>query len=196
MHESALARAALPTAIRCLGKSLRPYSLGHELWLIRENCSVLRGSVLGLPAAVLICSRAWSQLLSVNSERWLGLDLRLWGWRTRRMDSGAELARFLEYRNAGLLEFEHSEIMDPDRGEIRMPGTPFILRLQQWLMGEPCRLSEAQAWDYPVGLAKMRWQAHGESEGCFQIKNAGEAEFDDYIAEEMDRIKINGEGKP
>jgi hypothetical protein len=111
--------------------------------------------------------------------------MALWRWRIKRMDAAAELARFLSYRNSGLLEFSHSEIIDPDKTESRMPGTPFILRLQQWLMGEPCRLTESQAWDYPVGLAKMRWQAHGESEGCFQIKNASEAEFDAYIAEEM-----------
>lgn len=182
MHEAALAQAALPAPVRCLGKQLLPYSLGHELWLARENCSVLRGSIEGLPTAVLICSSRWSELSVLHSQRWLGLDMRLWKLRTRRMDVAAELKKFIQYRNDGLLEFPVSEIIDTERTASRMPGAPFILRLQQWLMNDPCRLSEADAWDYPAGLAKMRWATHWESEGGFKIKNAAESEFDDVIA--------------
>ena len=44
------------------------------------------------------------------------------------------------------------------------------------------RLSESAAWDYPAGLAKMRWATHCESEGCFDVKNANEAAFDEHVA--------------
>lgn len=183
MHEAALAQAALPAPVRCLGKSLRPYSIGHELWLLRESNSTMRGSIDGLPAAVLICSHTWSELKSLDTHRWMKLDLALWRWRMRRVkyDLKSELAKFLAYRDSGLLEFPVSDIIDTDRAPSRMPGAPFILRLQQWLMGAPCRLSESAAWDYPVGLAKMRWATYWESEGCFKVLNANEAEFDEFI---------------
>jgi hypothetical protein len=95
-----------------------------------------------------------------------------------------ELEKFLAYRNEGLLEFRLSEIPKADSGgPARMSGTPFILRLQQWLMDQ-FRLSEAEAWDYPVGLAKMRWAAHWESQGGMEVYNAHEAEFDQFVAEQ------------
>jgi hypothetical protein len=186
MHESALARAALPAPTRCLGRELLPYSLGHELWLIRENNPVLRGGLEGLPGAVFICSRTWTELLEVRSHRWLALDMALWRWRIRARLStfDAQLSIFLAYRNEGLLEFPISTIVRPDRGPSqRLPGTPFILRLQQWLM-ETLGKSEAQAWDYPVGLAKMRWAAHWEAQGGVDVYNAHDAEFDAYVAEQ------------
>jgi hypothetical protein len=44
------------------------------------------------------------------------------------------------------------------------------------------RLSEAAAWDYPVGMAKMRWAAHWEAEGGLDVYNAHESEADAHIA--------------
>jgi|SRR5436190_11042607 len=180
MHEAALSRAALPAPTVCLGMLLHPYSLGHELWLIRESNSVLRGTIDGLPAAVLICCQSWDQLRTMRSDHLLGLKLWLWKRRIQKLDPVKELAAFNAYRAEGLLEFPISEIARADRSNARMPGCPFILRLQQWLMRE-FRLSESEAWDYPVGLAKMRWAAHWEQEGGLDIYNAHEAESDRQI---------------
>jgi hypothetical protein len=216
MHESALARAALPAPTICLGMLLRPYSLGHELWLIRENCAILRGSPDGLATAVLICCQSWTQLQTMRSDWLLGLKLWLWRRRIKRASTDVgfqqkatkktkaerpafsslpslpsvksylhrETQTFLEYRNAGLLEFPASEIIDPDSSASRSLGAPFVLRLQQWLMTH-FHLTEAQAWDYPAGLAKMRWATHWESEGAFKIKNASESEFDQFISQSI-----------
>jgi len=182
MHESALARAALPAPTVCLGMPLRPYSLGHELWLIRESNSVLRGSLDGLSTAVLICSQSWDKLGERRRfDPFLSLRFWLWNRAIRRMDGDQELKTFLAYRAGGLLEFPISEVARADRGTSRLPGCPFILRLQQWLMTH-FRLSESAAWDYPVGLAKMRWAAHWEQEGGLDIYNAHEAESDSQIA--------------
>lgn len=183
MHESALSRAALPAPTVCLGMLLHPYSLGHELWLIRESNATLRGSIDGLPGAVLICSQTWDELKAMRSDHLLGLKLKLWNWRTRRakLNLADELTKFLEYRTEGLLEFPISQVARADRGNARMPGTPFILRLQQWLM-LTLRLTEAQAWDYPVGLSKLRWAAHWEQEGGLDVYNAHEAEADEHVA--------------
>ncbi len=164
---------------------------------MRENNSTLRGSVEGLAVAVLICSRSWNELLTIDSQRWLGLDMKLWQWRLSRAryDRETELAKFLDYRDRGLLEFPISDLIRADLGttSTRHPGSPFILRLQQWLMTE-FRLTEAQAWDYPVGLAKMRWACHWEQEGGLNIQNAAESEFDIKIAEHLAKSKLQ-EGK-
>jgi hypothetical protein len=117
----------------------------------------------------------------MRSDHLLGLKLWLWGRRTRKMSIAGELEKFLAYRADGLLEFPISQVARSDRGNARLPGTPFILRLQQWLMSH-FDLSEAAAWDYPVGLAKMRWAAHWEQEGGLDVYNAHEAEADASIA--------------
>lgn len=59
-----------------------------------------------------------------------------------------------------------------------------MLSLQQWLM-LTLRLTEAEAWDYPVGLAKMRWATYWEREGGLEICNEQEAEFDAAVARKM-----------
>lgn len=161
---------------------LHPYSLGHELWLIRESNSVLRGTLEGLPAAVLICCQTWEQLHSMRGDHLLSLKLWLWKRRTRKLDPSAELKKFLAYRDEGLLEFQISQMTRPDRGPSpRLPGAPFVLRLQQWLMTH-LRKTEAKAWDYPAGLAKMRWAAHWEQEGGLDIYNANEEQEDAFIS--------------
>jgi len=189
MHEPALSRAALPAPVVCLGMLLRPYSLGHELWLIRESNAALRGSIDGLPAAVLICSQTWGELRRMRSDHFLGPKLSIWKWRARlqlwnnwrlHFDMPRELATFLAYRAEGLLELPISQVSRSDRAMPRLPGCPFILRLQQWLMTH-FHLSEDEAWDYKVGLAKMRWAAHWEQEGGLDIYNAHEAESDAQI---------------
>jgi hypothetical protein len=183
---------------------LRPYSLGHELWLVREHNSVLRGSSDGLPAAVLICCQTWTELKRMRSDPLLRFKLWLWHRRVALLtktfcppntpNTGnsffkTELAKFIDYRNEGLLEFRLSEIPKADSGSpARLPGTPFVLRLQQWLMHH-FQLKEAAAWDYPAGLAKMRWATHWESQGGMEIYNAHEAEFDQFIAEQRAKKK-------
>lgn len=76
-----------------------------------------------------------------------------------------------------------------------MPGAPFLLRLYQFLVTH-LGVSEAAAWDYPYGFAKMQWQTYWESEGGLDLYNAHEAEFDAYVAQQeaLETAKIK-EGK-
>jgi len=202
MHEPALARAAMPAPTVCLGMLLRPYSLGHELWLLRENCAALRGAAEGLSTAVLICCQSWDQLATMRGDRLLSLKLWLWRRRARKLDATVELAKFLSYRNAGFDEFPLSQVIRPTGSDARrLPGAPFILRLQQWLM-QDLGLGESAAWDYPVGLAKMRWATHWEEQGGLNVQNAHEAEQDAHVAyweanggPEAMRALANGKGK-
>src|SRR5688572_32977901 len=100
MHELFLARAALPAPTVCLGMLLRPYSLAHELWLIREHNALVGVQPSGcpdtlkrelqrelqqaLPAAVLICSQTWAQLRTMRGDHLLGLKLWIWNRRTKQ----------------------------------------------------------------------------------------------------------------
>src|SRR5437660_1560903 len=91
MHEAALSRAALPAPTTVLGLRLRPFSLGHLLWLTRE--CVIESLANDLPAAVLICSQTWKELRANSCNSCLPdplLSLKMWLW--RRAMLGAEKA--------------------------------------------------------------------------------------------------------
>jgi hypothetical protein len=186
MHEAAFSQAALPAPARVLGLNLKPYSLGHELWLTREqnplslsfngqNAAVL---VSGLPAASLICSQNFAQIHAMNGDFWIGLKLKLWSCRLKKLNLATELAAFLEYRTRGTLAFPD----EPASGEKgRAFGAPLLLCLFEFVRRNTS--TDAEAWDYPYGLAQMRYAAWLESEGRFKIKNAHETEHDRAFAE-------------
>ena len=169
-----------------LGLNLRPYSLGHELWLIREQnpLSVAFGAegiqalINGLPAAALFCSQSFDQIGGMNRDWFIGFKLWLWKLRLRKFKLGVELASFIEYRNRGTL-------MLPDEPDTTKQGRPFgapvLLSLFQFIRRET--RTDAEAWDYPYGLAQMRYAAWLESEGQMKIKNAYEMEHDRSFAE-------------
>jgi hypothetical protein len=201
MHEAALAQAALPARTIILGTLLRPYSLGHELFLIRENNPIIAGATITyeeLEQAVLICCQTWREYGEENF--WGGLKFRLWKWRTwhwRRLlrnQISAETEKFHNYRAAGSLEFPSSQIYQPGRAPGRLPGAPFLLRVHQFLIAE-LELSHEEAWDYNFGLAKMQWHAFWEKEDACDIENAHEVELKRYRDEEDAKIIASEKAK-
>lgn len=187
MHEPLLAQAALPAPAVVLGMLLRPYSLGHDLHLIREGNPLSAGSPFAsqdhLVQAVFICCHSWDEMRRAPHDPFIGPKLWLWRRRARKLDFKAELQNFIDYQRDGSLEFKLSDIAHTDRKTPRAPGAPFLLRLHAFLMTH-LRLTESQAWDYPYGLATMRWECHWEQEGGLDIYNAHDAEFDAYVAEQ------------
>jgi hypothetical protein len=181
MHEAAYSQAALPAPARVLGLNLKPFSLGHELFLIREQnpLSVALGNnnvgalVAALPAAALFCSQSFEEIHAMNSDRWIGLKMKLWNRRLKRFNFGKELAIFLEYRSRGTMQFP-SEAPTNEKG--RPFGAPLLLSLHQFIRRGT--RTDAEAWNYPYGLAMMHYGAWLESEGRLKIKNAYEAEHD------------------
>lgn len=182
MHDAAYSQAALPAPARVLGLNLRPYSLGHELWLIREQnpLAVQSGEtvasklVAALPAAVLFCSQTFEQISAMNRDRFISLKLWLWNLRLRRHDGLSELASFLEYRTRGSLAFP-DEPAD-GRQSSRPLGAPFLLSLYNYLRAAGD--TDSGAWNHPYGLAQMRYAAWLETEGHLKIKNAFDIEHD------------------
>jgi hypothetical protein len=165
---------------------LRPYSLGHELWLSKLGNPLWFSDYANpreLYEAVLICSQTWRQIDQMPWEPLIRLKLWIWKRRSRKMNFKTELLKFSAYRDSGQVEFPLSEVTEPTRGQSRLPGCPFLLRLQQWLMLN-LRLSEAESWDYPYGMAKCRWACHWEQEEGLRIYNAHDAEFDRFVEDQ------------
>lgn len=181
MHESILSKAAWPNPAVVLGLLLKPYSLGHELRLTRLGNPLVSGDLCDpreLSEAVLICHQGWAETVDLPFDPLLRIKMALWLRRAKRTAFHEELAKFIQYRNESSAEFPPSGITKPGRmSEPRIAGCPFLLRLQQFLMLQ-FRLTEAEAWDYPLGLAKLRWGCYWEETGDWSIYNEAEAQFD------------------
>jgi hypothetical protein len=187
MHEPLLALAALPAPAAICGIPLHPYSLGHELYLTREQSPfVFGGTVLpeDLFDATWICSSTFNELRAAPHRFSYIPKLWLTRRRFRRCNHELEIEAFRNYRDSGSLELPLSDIANPDAGPApRPPGAPFILRLHHFMVTH-YRLSIDQAWDFPCGEAKMRWAAHWEQEGGLSIKNYHDEDFDRFVMEQ------------
>lgn len=198
MHEPLLARAALPAPVVCAGMLLREYSIGHELLLICNGSTFWTANAPGLSdlvAAVLVCSQSWLENQRMHCDPLLRFKMWLWRRRIRGLNLPAEIEKFTTYRAEGSLELPVQEILRSGRSEPpRMPGAPFLLRLQQWLM-LTFRLSDSAAWDYPLGLAVMRWETFWEQERGLDVYNALDAQADQYAAEQ-DALALQAKEMP
>lgn len=187
MHEAALAEAALPAPTIILGLTMRQYSLGHELWLIRQGNPLIVGDTVApehVREAALICCHSWLGVMAMNKDWLIRLKLKIWRWRIRKVNSMEAAAAFQKYRKLGALEFPISDTIKPSSGSpSRQPGSPFLIRLMQFLVLK-MRKSEVEAWDYPLGLAKMQYAAYWESEGALDVYNDHDASFDKFMEEQ------------
>jgi len=183
MHEAALSSAALPAPTLVLGLLLEPYSLGHELFLIRENNPILTGERLptmpDLAGAALICCQGYEANRRMYRDRLLPLKLWLWRLRNRRAQFLPELACFRGYMAAGRQEMPLSPMVKK-QGDGRAPGAPFLLRIHQFLTTK-LGLTQEAAWDFPYGFAVMQWEAFYESEGGLNIQNGPETSHLEYV---------------
>jgi hypothetical protein len=172
MHEAALAAAALPAPTRILGMTMRPYSLGHELFLIRENNPLLSGGKANvtradLAQAVLICASSFQECRQIPFRITPTIGIILWRRRTRKMPLGPNVEAFRNYREDGTREFPAGRQVNSDSGG-KVAGAPFLLRLYQFLIIE-LAIPYNEAWDYPLGMAQMQFATYWEEKGCFSI---------------------------
>lgn len=203
MHEAALSRAAIPTPAVALEMLLRPLSLWHMVSLIRGGLIEPIGSgqisAIQLTECVLICCRTHQESVDIKPD--ILAPLKMWAWKKRvaRAARGhaklklpgtyieTQSARFADYMREGSIELPISSIPRTDSGSrSRLSGCPFVLILQQWLM-VTFGMTESQAWDYPLALAKMRWACHWEQAGALDI--AGELDVAMDAAIERDEAE-------
>lgn len=195
MHEALLAEAALPAPATILGLAMQPYSLGHELWLIRQGSPfVLGGEVTKakLYEAVLICSETWEGARRMNRDWLMPAKLMLWRWRTRNELVPLASQDFQYYRERGCLCVP---INPPKPGQVtvRPPGSPFLVRLKNFLV-EHNRLTQAQAWDYPLGLAMIERAAYFEEKECLEVENELDVRTREFAEANDARLKVFMDG--
>ena len=177
MHEAALARAALPAPCQVLGLPLRPYSLGHELYLLREGIGAehptsntqhrtSKNAQEELIKAVALCSESWASAAGLQTDWLLGLKMWIWKRRLRRVvDWEAERQAFENYREAGSLEFPLSNLPRQHAGPApRPPGCPFLLRLHQFLVTK-LRLRKRRRGITRWGWPRCNGQRSGRKRG-------------------------------
>ena len=192
MHEQPLGRAAAPAPAIVLGMLLDPYSIGHELLLYRQGNPLAdqpKGSRDDLWKAVLICCQSWRENNGMVFDPLLKFKLWSMGFRKRfspslrRITFEQELKTFIQYRDAGSLEFPLSEVARPDRGPApRVPGCPFTLRMWAFVHDHWTDVDAkdwGNPWDYPLGFAKMRWACHWETEQGLEVQNHYDAQHDE-----------------
>ncbi len=172
MHEAILAEAALPAPAKIFGLQMQPYSLGHELWLIRQNSPFVFGGEASrdkIAEAALICSETWDGARAMNHDWLLPAKLALWRFRIRNEIAAIAAEDFRRYRERGSLCVP---INPPAPGQVttRRPGSPFLIRLQMFLV-EQCRLTDSEAWDHPLGLAMIKRAAWLEEKESLEVEN-------------------------
>lgn len=201
MHDAAFARAVLPAPATILGLPLRPYSIGHELHLLRENSPLLQldsplptlqsalptlpDPRVALSYAALVCCNTWRENQRLNHDWFIRPKLALWRLRLRlgRVDFTRETLAWLAYRDAGSLEFPLSHVSRPDRKPSRPPGAPFPLRILQFVILH-LGIREPDAYDYPYGLAKMHWATYWETQDGLEIHNEHDEAHERFVAEQ------------
>lgn len=196
MHEAAFSEAAKPSQWEVLKLPMFRYSIGHEIELHRVKSPFVIGGPLTrekLIEAVLICHHSQAQL--DKPDRLFRFKCKVWGWRIRKENIQLAIADFQNYRAAGSSEPPTDEMPCQGQPE-RPPGAPFVLRLLQFVMFKMGK-SEAEAADYPLGLAKWHYAAYYEGEKGIKIKNAHDYEFERFCAEQdaKEAERLAKEGK-
>jgi hypothetical protein len=169
-------QAAHPSPAVCLGLTLRPYSLGHEILLNREHSAfVLTGasasgtSLFGeLALACLICSQPYAQACRFLASRWQpAIFRRLWKIRfaLHAPDLARELKGFRDYRDAAAWFPEENRPMTG-----RTLASPWPFRMMSFLITE-AGFQEEQALDYPLSKATVLYSAWAEYHGKIQLTN-------------------------
>ena len=203
MHENLLASAVVPDRTTVLGRRLMPYSIGCEMQLHKLNSPFLLLSsrdfeqlplakrCLALLQAVSVCAEA-APRHPRRWEWWLrGCPVRLWPFKKvillgNGVDFELETSVFRTYLAAGRLEFP-AELPTGEDLPVRYIGAPEALRLYKFLCKhiprEEIAIYGQSAWDFPLGLARMIYQTHAESEGNLEIYNIKTKIAEDYHAQ-------------
>lgn len=200
MHEFSVADAFRPNPTSVLGLPLEPYSIGHELILLRRRNAFLTLSeaefslldfwqqLHAIREAVWLCSDSYGARERFERPSWFMLGMR-WNERKRRMwvccqkellpeDYALAVADFRNY----LVEAHPRipspgkfaiEVLYPDDAESRgrSYGQPMVLSLYHFVIGLPAKERPKCAWDFPYAKAMWLYFSKLESGGAFRIEN-------------------------
>ena len=183
MHELTFADAAIPAPAVVLGLPLAPYSLRHELLLLRHRSPFLCLSLEEFntqprPQQVFAITFA-AQLCAARAPGWF--------WRFRRHDYTLAVAEFRNYLAEGrklLPALSSADEHDKEAYEIanngekmtagRPLGSPLLAQLLHFCIAE-MRLTYEEALDSPFAHVGNLYFANLESKGSLYVENHAEA---------------------
>lgn len=164
-----------------------PYSLGHELILLQQRNPLMYSGFeslhpefqkVAIKRAVSVCARNWIQ--NQKSDPFFNL----WSWRVRNYNFALSIADWNNYRAAGSAS-PPTESVEYENGS-RSLGAPLSAAMIQFLI-QNMGLTEARAYDYPIGLCKFHYYTNAEREGGIKIINAAELSFEEYCRKEDEK---------
>jgi hypothetical protein len=178
------ARAVWPDPVKILGRTLRPYCIGHALLLHRVgNSFVSEGTTRAegqdisgigdLLEALWVCSRPWQEAvagLRKRRTRWL---LRFWDWQLRKPSAAMAVVS----AEVQLRRYFADAWRPPDRWDkghdVSKTGAPILASLKVILMGV-FHVSEEKALSWTVSAALWDTAAWNEFEGSVQLVSDSE----------------------
>jgi hypothetical protein len=201
MHEYIFTDAAIPTPVECLNVPLAPYSVRHELILLRHRSPFLCQSEAEFNALT-HPEQVFAIMLAVQTcaakRIWFP-----WLWRKfiRREDYPLAIAEFRNYLAAGralLPTLSPSVKEDADAYEIanngekmtsgRSLGAPLLAQLINFGIRE-FRLSYDDVLDTPLAHLANLYFAHLESNSCMSIENGAEADARAQMARNLAEVE-------
>lgn len=202
MHELSFADAARPTPVVCLRLRLHPYTLGHEILLLKERNAVflcpqeqfaalpLEQQIFAIKRFTLICSQSWEE--NAGRQKWLNL----WGWLTRKADYSIELVEIRNYLAAAhavlpppTAEADEIENGKPEKG--RALGSPYLAQLINFATDRLAIFGVKSVFNVPFALCGSLYFSKLESDGVFRVENSKEAE----TREKLDKIRADYEAE-
>jgi hypothetical protein len=211
MHDLAFADATRPTPVRVLKLRLFPYSIGHELLLMRDrnpfvllteeefNKMPADSQTAAVVRAVCICCRDW------NGNQTFSKFLNFWAWRIRNSNWSLAIAEFRNYlaEHRALLPTLVADVAEDSEayqiankgetiGDGRALGSPFLAQLinfvqQRKMAGD---LDLKTFWDIPFALAANLYFTDLERGGNVYIENFREREEREAMAQHRADVKF------
>ena len=176
--------------VKVLGKTLRPYCIGHALLLHLLDSPYVSKGKRGdgdLLAAIYVCSRPWQEAavgLKRKRTKWM---LKLWDWQTGRFKTGYEMdvasLVFQGYLNnawTGPQSWEDMEVNETANGN--SAGAPAVLVLKVALCSF-LGASHEEALSTPIRQALHEMPTWLEVNGANNLMSDGDvADIENLLA--------------
>ena len=175
MHDALIADAARPARVSILKLPMLDYSIGHELILWqRRNPFVTYTSSSFNELPFDDQAKALNQAVLVCCER-LPQWPRWWAWGCRKLDKGAEMAKFREYREAGSLDLPVVKMPRTPGAHFHYFGSPetgvLINYVSEHHQAMIAAHFDGSPLNFPFGLARILYMTYQEGEGHVWVEN-------------------------
>lgn len=192
MKDAAYFLAAVPEPVRCLGRRLKPFSVGHRILLERFESAFVTGetpTIADLILSVALCSRSYDDALRFLDTKCSTWNMRVWGFKIwLAVKCGLSLtksaATFAAYVQSGStfpnVKFKESQ----NTRDVRVP---MVASVKSFLVR--CGHSDAESLEKPYGLALWEYAIASASDGRAEIVDAEwRANYDRLAATPQDEV--------